>query len=117
VSARFGIDKAAAGSLFVTLTFGIMVGSVIFGPVVDRAGYRVLRGGEIVDLTPKLLDLLLYLLDRPATLVTKDELPEGVWPDANVTENARAQAMGAMTSTAFPSVSHRPLKTARAAQP
>jgi MFS transporter, FHS family, glucose/mannose:H+ symporter len=38
---RFGIDKAAAGSLFLTLTFGIMIGSVVFGPVVDRAGYRV----------------------------------------------------------------------------
>ena len=65
-----------------------------FGPfLVDRAGYRVLRGGEVVGLTPKLLDLLLYLLDRPATLVTKDELLEAVWPDANVTENALAQAM------------------------
>ena len=65
-----------------------------FGPfLVDRAGYRVLRGDEVVDLTPKLLDLLLYLLDRPATLVTKDELLDAVWPDANVTENALAQAM------------------------
>ena len=65
-----------------------------FGPfLVDRAGYRVLRGGEVVDLTPKLLDLLLHLVDRPGTLVTKDELLEALWPDANVTENALAQAM------------------------
>jgi fucose permease len=41
VSARFGIDKAAAGSLFLTLTFGILAASLIVGPVVDRAGYRV----------------------------------------------------------------------------
>jgi FHS family glucose/mannose:H+ symporter-like MFS transporter len=41
VSARFGIDKAAAGSLFLLLTFGIMAGSILFGPLVDRAGYRV----------------------------------------------------------------------------
>jgi MFS transporter, FHS family, glucose/mannose:H+ symporter len=41
VSARFGIDKAAAGSLLLILTFGILTGSVIFGPLVDRAGYRV----------------------------------------------------------------------------
>ena len=65
-----------------------------FGPfLVDRVGYRVLRGSEAVDLTPKLLDLLLHLIDRPGTLVTKEELLEALWPGANVTENALAQAM------------------------
>jgi DNA-binding winged helix-turn-helix (wHTH) protein/Flp pilus assembly protein TadD len=65
-----------------------------FGPFfVDRAGYRVLRGSDAVDLTPKLLDLLLHLLERPGTLVTKEELLEALWPGANVTENALAQAM------------------------
>ena len=61
--------------------------------VVDRAGYRVLRGGEQVDLSPKLLDLLLHFLDHAGALVTKDALLESVWPDANVTENALAQAI------------------------
>ena len=37
---RFGIDKTAAGSLFLLNTFGIVVGSVIFGPIVDRKGYK-----------------------------------------------------------------------------
>jgi fucose permease len=37
---RFGIDKAAAGSLFLVMTFGILVGSVVFGPIVDRNGYK-----------------------------------------------------------------------------
>lgn len=37
---RFGIDKAAAGSLFLLMTFGILVGSVVFGPIVDRNGYK-----------------------------------------------------------------------------
>jgi DNA-binding winged helix-turn-helix (wHTH) protein/tetratricopeptide (TPR) repeat protein len=65
-----------------------------FGPfLVDRAGYRVLRGSDAVDLTPKLLDLLLHLLERPGTLVTKEERLEALWPGANVTENALAQAM------------------------
>src|SRR6266850_398082 len=65
-----------------------------FGPfVVDRAAYCVLRDGDAVELTPKLLDLLLYLLDRPASLVTKEELLDALWADANVTENALAQAM------------------------
>ena len=69
-------------------------GSYRFGPFfVDRIGYRVLRNGEALNLTPKLLDLLFHLLDHAGTLVTKDQLLEAVWPDANVTENALAQAM------------------------
>lgn len=37
---RFGIDKAAAGSLLLLLSFGILVGSLVFGPLVDRYGYK-----------------------------------------------------------------------------
>jgi len=59
----------------------------------DRGAYRVTRGGVALDLTPKLLDLLFFLLDRAGQLVTKEELLDGVWPGANVTENAMAQAM------------------------
>lgn len=65
-----------------------------FGPfVADRTAYAVARDERRLDLTPKLLDLLFYLLERPATLVTKEELLDGVWPGANVTDNALAQAI------------------------
>jgi FHS family glucose/mannose:H+ symporter-like MFS transporter len=37
---RFGIDKAEAGSLFLLMTFGILAGSLVFGPLVDRYGYK-----------------------------------------------------------------------------
>jgi FHS family glucose/mannose:H+ symporter-like MFS transporter len=37
---RFGIDKAAAGTLFLLMSFGIMAGSLVFGPLVDRYGYK-----------------------------------------------------------------------------
>jgi fucose permease len=37
---RFGIDKSAAGALFVLMSFGILVGSVFFGPIVDLRGYK-----------------------------------------------------------------------------
>ena len=59
----------------------------------DRAAYRVTRRGTAVDLTPKLLDLLFHLLDHPGQLVTKEDLLDAVWPGANVTENAMAQAV------------------------
>jgi DNA-binding winged helix-turn-helix (wHTH) protein/Flp pilus assembly protein TadD len=65
-----------------------------FGPfLVDRAGYRVLRNGRPLALTPKLIDLLLHLLDHAGELVTKEELLDAVWPGANVTDNALAQAV------------------------
>jgi len=37
---QFGIGKASAGSLLLLNTFGIVVGSLVFGPVVDRWGYK-----------------------------------------------------------------------------
>lgn len=65
-----------------------------FGPfVVDRAAYRVLRDGRPLEITPKLLDLLLHFLDTAGSLVTKEALLEALWPDANVTDNALAQAV------------------------
>ena len=65
-----------------------------FGPfVVDRAAYRVLRDDRPLDLTPKLLDLLIHLLDNAGTLVTKEALLDALWPDANVTDNALTQAV------------------------
>jgi len=53
----------------------------------------VLRSGIALDVTPKLLDLLLYLVDHAGSLVTKEQLLDALWPDANVTDNALAQAV------------------------
>lgn len=61
--------------------------------VVDRLRYRATRDGIALDLTPKLLDLLLHLLDHAGELVTKEQLLDALWPDANVTDNALAQAV------------------------
>jgi DNA-binding winged helix-turn-helix (wHTH) protein len=65
-----------------------------FGPFeADRRAYRTTRNGATLDLTPKLLDLLFHFLERPGVLITKEELLDSVWPGANVTENAMAQAI------------------------
>ncbi len=65
-----------------------------FGPfTADAAAYRLTRAGDVVPLSPKIIDLLLYLVARPSTLVTKDELFKALWPDVAVTDNALTQAV------------------------
>jgi DNA-binding winged helix-turn-helix (wHTH) protein/Tfp pilus assembly protein PilF len=65
-----------------------------FGPFhVDRVAYKLTRDGAAVDLTPKLLDLLLHLIDHAGALVTKEQLLDALWPGANVTDNALTQAV------------------------
>ena len=65
-----------------------------FGPfLLDGASYRLARDGEVIPLSPKIIDLLLYLAARPSTLVSKDELFRALWPDVAVTDNALTQAI------------------------
>lgn len=42
LTSRFDLNEVAAGSLAVLLPFGILAGSVVFGPIVDRYGYKFL---------------------------------------------------------------------------
>jgi len=42
ITEKFGIDKTSAGSLMLLMSFGILIGSLIFGPIVDRHGYKKL---------------------------------------------------------------------------
>jgi FHS family glucose/mannose:H+ symporter-like MFS transporter len=40
--AKFSLDTVSAGTLATLLPFGILAGSLLFGPVVDRFGYKTL---------------------------------------------------------------------------
>jgi adenylate cyclase len=65
-----------------------------FGPyTLDPAAYRLLREGEVVQLSPKIIDLLLYLVARQPALVSKEDLFKALWPDVAVTDNALTQAV------------------------
>jgi DNA-binding winged helix-turn-helix (wHTH) protein/tetratricopeptide (TPR) repeat protein len=65
-----------------------------FGPfVVDGGAYRLIRDGTNIPLSPKIIDLLLFLAARPSVLVSKDELFKALWPDVAVTDNALTQAV------------------------
>lgn len=39
---RFHLSEISAGTLFSILPFGILMGSVLFGPISDRFGYKAL---------------------------------------------------------------------------
>jgi DNA-binding winged helix-turn-helix (wHTH) protein len=65
-----------------------------FGPYsLDPAVYRLVRDGEVIQLSPKIIDLLLYLVARQPALVSKDDLFKALWPDVAVTDNALTQAV------------------------
>jgi DNA-binding winged helix-turn-helix (wHTH) protein/tetratricopeptide (TPR) repeat protein len=59
----------------------------------DPASFRLLDKGALVPLSPKIIDLLLYLVARPSVLVSKEELFKALWPDVAVTDNALTQAV------------------------
>jgi adenylate cyclase len=59
----------------------------------DPASFRLTKAGQVVALSPKIIDLLLYLVARPSALVSKDELFKALWPDVAVTDNALTQAV------------------------
>ncbi len=61
--------------------------------LLDATSYRLRRDGEVVALSPKIIDLLLYFVARPSVLVTKEELFKALWPDVAVTDNALTQAV------------------------
>ena len=46
VMERFGIDKTAGGALLLLMTFGVLLGALIFGPIVDRRGYKAMLLGS-----------------------------------------------------------------------
>jgi DNA-binding winged helix-turn-helix (wHTH) protein/tetratricopeptide (TPR) repeat protein len=69
-------------------------GSYRFGPYrLDRAAYRLVDGDRAIELSPKAIDLLLLLVERAGSLVTKDDILKVVWPDVAVTDNALTQVV------------------------
>lgn len=62
----------------------------------DSAERSLRRGEELVPLTAKVFDLLLYLVGNAGRLVTKEELMREIWPDAFVEENNLTVNMSAL---------------------
>jgi len=63
-----------------------------FGPFSLNVTERLLqREGEVVPLTPKLIDTLAILVEHQGHVVTKDELMHELWPDSFVEESSLTQ--------------------------
>src|SRR3569833_3255596 len=52
----------------------------------DPANHLLLNGGSPVSLTPKVLEVLLVLVQNGSRLTTKEDLMRRVWPDSCVEE-------------------------------
>src|SRR5271167_1239853 len=68
-----------------------------FGKFQIDAPARSLRRGEaIVRLNSRAFDVLLYLVQNPGKVLTRDELLKNVWLDAFVDEHSLAQSISAL---------------------
>src|SRR5260370_13565192 len=60
-----------------------------FGPCELSVSERVLRrGGEVLPLGSRALDILIHLSERPGEVIAKQELIDHVWSDVTVEEGS-----------------------------
>jgi len=62
----------------------------------DSLARTLRRREEIVTLNRRAFDVLLYLVQNPGRVLTRDELLKNVWPDTFVDENSLAQSISAL---------------------
>jgi Tol biopolymer transport system component/DNA-binding winged helix-turn-helix (wHTH) protein len=60
---------------------------------IDVQNLRVTVDSEIRPLEPKSFRLLVFLVENPARVLTKDEIMAAVWPDTAVSDNSLARAI------------------------
>src|ERR1700689_1023500 len=63
---------------------------------IDVLARTLRREQEIVTLNRRAFDVLLYLVQNPGRVLTRDELLKNVWPDTFVDENSLAQSISAL---------------------
>jgi DNA-binding winged helix-turn-helix (wHTH) protein/methylmalonyl-CoA mutase cobalamin-binding subunit len=60
---------------------------------IDPRTWLLTRDSAAVDLSPRLVEILGFIVSRSGEIVTKDELLEKFWPEVNVTENTLTRAI------------------------
>lgn len=65
-----------------------------FGPFqVDPRTWTLSRDGSVVELSPRLVEILGYLAAKGGDIVTKEELLDRFWPGVNISENTLSRAV------------------------
>ncbi|HVY24354.1 MAG TPA: winged helix-turn-helix domain-containing protein [Steroidobacteraceae bacterium] len=73
---------------------------------------RVLyRGDDVVRIEPKIVDMLLLLVQRQGMVISKDELMKGVWADTIVEESAIRRNISLLRSALDPANTDRYIET------
>src|SRR5262245_44338371 len=68
-----------------------------FGPYrLDLRECRLLCRGQEITLRPKLMDLLIVLIEHSGEMIEKDDLIHSVWPDAEVEDNNLTVSINAL---------------------
>jgi DNA-binding winged helix-turn-helix (wHTH) protein len=68
-----------------------------FGPFeLDAESRRLLRAGDVVQLSDRHVDVLLQLTSQAGKIVTKDALIAAAWKDVAVTDNSLEQAISTL---------------------
>lgn len=63
-----------------------------FGPFqIDLDRYLLMRDGKLVQLSPKVFETLVFLIENRDSVVKKDDIMSRVWPDTYVEESNLAQ--------------------------
>jgi DNA-binding winged helix-turn-helix (wHTH) protein len=60
----------------------------------DPTNARLWQGAQVIALTPKVFDVLHYLVTHADRLVTKDALLDAVWPETAVSDGVVRMAIG-----------------------
>jgi len=83
-----------------------------FGPFrLDTQERMLLREGQYVPLTPKVLETLLVLVEHGGRIVEKEELHRQVWPDTVVEDVSLAKNVSTLRKTLGESESQRYIET------
>lgn len=66
---------------------------------VEPATFRAFKAGQVIQLEPKTLRLLLFLIENRGRLIEKEEILDAIWPGTHVTENALTREIGKLRKT------------------
>ncbi len=61
--------------------------------IVDTIARELSRDGKVIELQPRVLDLLIYLIENCERAIGKDELLENIWPGMVISESVLSRTV------------------------